>query len=583
MKINLTKRLLKSTAAKLIAAFLMSGAVQESHAVVFLWNNTGTNWTSPTSWTNGVQPTTTSSSTTTDEIQFGNFGASNNTVVLTSTRAARNITFLTNANPYLINSFNGAQTLSSSAGITNNSTATQTFNILVENANNSNTWFQTAGGSLVFNNVASLTTASSSTSRLLTLAGDGSFTFNNELRQGGSAAAGRVLYTGNGTVTFNGTNTLGGGFEIKGGGTVNVNGGTGMGTGLITISAATGTTNGPKLIINTTNGLSVANSLKGSSSTATMGTLDLLGVNPDSTTTFIVNQYQGNNMSFTNHGGGKTLLQFTNIANTLTSSTDTSGGRRLINNSANLTIQFDGTLDIGSTVADVNTIGGSGDFLFKGSLLNTGSVLRGLNKSGTGTVTLEAANTYNGDTTIAGGTLIVNGSLQSPLTTVSTGATLGGSGSLQGVLLDRGTISAGNSAGLLSMNSLNASNGNFIFELGAPSSRGVTYDAIDVTTLLTLGTDTSFTFEVLDNYSFQMNDSYDLFNFSSIEASTFDVNTLLAALPNLDTANSNLKWDANSFTTDGVVNVIPEPSALQLFGIGLISLLACHRINKRNG
>ena len=583
MKNNLLKKVLKSTAAKLIAAFLMSGGVQESQAVVFLWNNTGTNWTSPTSWTNGVQPSSTSSSTTTDEIQFGNFGANNNTVILTSTRAARNITFLTNANPYLINSFNGTQTLSSSGGITNNSTATQTFNILVENANNSNTWFQTAGGGLVFNNIASLTTASSSTSRLLTLAGDGSFTFNNELRQGGLSTAGRVLYTGSGTVTFNGTNTLGGGFEIKGGGTVNVNGGTGLGTGLITISAATGTTNGPKLVINTTNGLSVANSFKGSSSTATMGTLDLLGVNPDSTTTFIVNQYQGNNMSFTNHGGGKTLLQFTNIANTLTSSTDTSGGRRLMNNSANLTIQFDGTLDIGSTVADVNTIGGSGDFLFKGSLLNTGSVLRGLNKSGTGTVTLEAANTYNGDTTIAGGTLIVNGSLQSPLTTVSTGATLGGSGSLQGVLLDRGTISAGNSAGLLSMNSLNASNGNFIFELGAPSSRGVTYDAIDVTTLLTLGADTNFTFQVLDNYNFSSGDSYDLFNFASIDATNFDITKLDIALPTL---NSNeLTWNTSSFTTDGMVSVIavPEPSTFQMFGLGLISLLVCHRINKRNG
>jgi autotransporter-associated beta strand protein len=583
MKINLLKRLLKSTAAKLIAAFLMSGAVQESQAVVFLWNNTGTNWTSPTSWTNGVQPSSTSSSTTTDEIQFGNVGVDNNTVILTSTRAAQNITFLTNANAYNINSFNGAQILSSRAGITNNSTATQTFNILVENANN-NTWFQTAGGSLVFNNVASLTTASSGTSRTLTLAGDGSFTFNNELKQGGTSTAGKVLYTGNGSVTFNGTNTLGGWFEIKGGGTVNVNGGTGLGTGLITISAATGTTNGPKLIINTTNGLSVANSLKGSSSTATMGTLDLLGVNPDSTTTFIVNQYQGNNMSFTNHGGGKTLLQFTNIANTLTSSTDTSGGRRLMNNSANLTIQFDGTLDIGSTVADVNTIGGSGDFLFKGSLLNTGSVLRGLNKSGTGTVTLEAANTYNGDTTIAGGTLIVNGSLQSPLTTVSTGATLGGSGSLQGVLLDRGTISAGNSAGLLSMNSLNASNGNFIFELGAPSSRGVTYDAIDVTTLLTLGADTNFTFQVLDNYNFSSGDSYDLFNFGSIDATNFDITKLDIALPTL--SSNELVWDTTSFTTDGLVSVvsnIPEPSALQLFGIGLISLIACHRINKRNG
>ena len=586
MKINLTKRLLKSTAAKLIAAFLMSGAVQESHAVVFLWNNTGTSWTSPTSWTNGVQPASTSSSSTTDEIQFGNVGANNNTVVLTSaTRAAQNITFLTNANAYNINSFNGAQTLSSRAGITNNSTATQTFNILVENANNSNTWFQTAGGELVFNNVASLTTASSSTSRLLTLAGDGAFTFNNELRQGGSATAGRVLYTGNGTVTFNGTNTLGGGFEIKGGGTVNVNGGTGMGTGLITIAAATGTTNGPKLIINTTNGLSVANSFKGSSSLSTMATLDLLaGNDTNAVMTFVVNQYQGNNMSFTNHGIGKTLLQFTNASNILTSSTDNSGGRRLINNSASLTIQFDGTLDIGSTTADVNIVGGAGDFLFKGSLLNTASVLRGLTKTGTGTVTLQAVNTYNGETIVQDGTLIVNGSLQSPLTTVNNGALLGGSGSLQGVLLNRGTISAGNSAGLLSMNSLNASNGNFIFELGAPTSRGITYDAIDVSTSLTLGTDTNFAFQVLDNYVFSIGDSYDLFNFGSIDTTGFDITKLDIALPTL--SSNELAWNTSSFTTDGLVSVvsnIPEPSALQLFGIGLISLIACHRINKRNG
>ena len=536
-----------------------------AQAVVFLWNNTGTNWTSPTSWTNGVQPSATSSSTTTDEIQFGNFGVSNNTVILTSTRAAQNITFLTNANAYNINSFNGAQTLSSRTGITNNSTATQTFNILVENANNSNTWFQTAGGALVFNNVASLTTASSSTSRTLTLAGDGAFTFNNELRQGGSATNGKVLYTGGGSVTFNGTNTLGGGFEIKGSGTVNVNGGTGLGTGLIAIGAATGTTNVPKLVINTTNGLSAANSFKGSSSTATMGTLDLLaGNDTNAVTTFVVNQYQGNNMSFTNHGAGRTLLQFTNAVNTLTSSTDTSGGRRLINNSANLTIQFDGSLDIGSTVADVNTIGGAGNFLFNGSLLNTAAALRGLNKSGAGTVTLQAANTYNGDTTIAGGTLIVNGSLQSPLTTVSTGATLGGSGSLQGVLLNGGTISAGNSAGLLSMNTLNASNGNFIFEIGSPTTRGVTYDAIDVTNLFTLGANTAFTFETLDNYVFADGNTYDLFDWGSADMSAFNTAVLEAALPDLNTVSTALTWDVNQFTINGTVSVIPEPTVLEL-------------------
>ena len=669
MKNNLLKKVLKSTAAKLIAAFLMSGAVQESHAVVFLWNNTGTNWTSPTSWTNGVQPSSTSSSTTTDEIQFGNFGANNNTVVLTSSRAARNITFLTNANPYLINSFNGAQILSSSGGITNNSTAIQTFNILVENANGNNTWFQTAGGGLVFNNIASLTTASSGTSRLLTLAGDGAFTFNNELKQGGSSTAGRFLYTGNGTVTFNGTNTLGGGFEIKGGGIVNVNGGTGVGQGLVTIAAATGTTIAPKLVINTTNGLSVANSFKGSSSTSTMGTLDLLGDNPDAITTFIVNQYQGNNMSFTNHGGGKTLLQFTNVANTLTSSTDTSGGRRLINNSTNLTVQFDGTLDVGSTVADANTIGGSGDFLFKGSLLNTASVLRGLTKTGTGTTTFEAINSYNGDTTVQEGKLLVNttgsilssssivsgGTLQvkgvaggvivnsgsllvdsggtvgsitvgggtllvsgtAGTTTVNSGTAtvnvggvigsttingnllsvngnagdvlvnsggiLGGSGSVQGLTLNGGIVAPGNSPGLLTAYELNGSNGTFQFQLGAPTTRGTTYDAINVTTLLTLGANTGFTFETLDNYTYAMGDVYDLFDFASIDVSAFDNAVLLAALPDLDTVNSNLKWDVNNFNSDGVANVVPEPSTFSLMFGGLAGLIALKLMRRRNG
>ena len=565
-------------ALSFIAAAFIATAASDAQAVVFLWNNTGTNWTSPASWTNGVQPSSTSSSTTTDEIQFGNFGANNNTVVLTSPRAARNITFLNNANPYLINSFNGAQILSSSGGITNNSTAIQTFNILVENANGNNTWFQTAGGGLVFNNVASLTTASSSTSRTLTLAGDGAFTFNNELKQGGLSVAGVLKYIGAGTVTMNGTNTLAGGFEITGGGTVVVNGGTGVGQGLITMSNGNS-----KLVVNSTNGLSVLNSLKGASSLANMSTVDLAGSNSVAVTTYVVNKYDGGNMSFTNHGGYATLLQFTNAASLLTSSAATGGGRRLINNSTNLTVQFDGTLDIGGTTADSSTVGGAGDFVFKGSLLNTASALRGLTKSGTGTVTLQAVNTYNGETIIQDGTLIVNGSLQSPLTIVNNGALLGGSGSLQGVLLDRGTISAGNSAGLLSMNSLNASNGNFIFELGAPSSRGITYDAIDVTTSLTLGAGTDFTFEVLDNYVFSIGDSYDLFNFGSIDTTGFDITKLDIALPTL--SSNELAWNTSSFTTDGMVSVItvPEPSLFQMFGLGLISLFVCRRINKRNG
>ena len=553
-----------------------------AQAVVFLWNNTGTNWTSPTSWTNGVQPSSTSSSTTTDEIQFSNFGANNNTVILTSTRSARNITFLTNANAYNINSFNGSQILSSSGGITNNSTATQTFNILVENANASNTWFQTAGGSLVFNNVASLTTSASSTSRTLTLAGDGSFTFNNELKQGGLSTAGKVIYTGNGSVTFNGTNTLGGGFDITGGGTVNVNGRTGVGQGLVTLGGASGTSNMPILRINTTNGLSNLNSLKGSTSLSTMGTLDLLGDNSNSITTYVMNQYQGNNMNFTNHGGYKTLLQFTNAANVLTASAGSGGGRRLFNNSTNLLVQFDGTIDVGGTVSDISVIGGEGNFILNGSLLNTGIGVRGLRKDGTGKATMQAANTYNGDTTITGGTLIVNGSLQSPLTTVSAGATLGGSGSLQGVLLNGGTISAGNSAGLLSMDTLNASNGNFIFEIGSPNTRGVTYDAINVTSLLTLGANTAFTFETLNNYVYADGNTYDLFDWGSADMSSFNVSVLEAALPSL-ASTPDLSWNVSQFTLDGTVSVssVPEPSTGSLMAFAVASLITLKVIRRK--
>jgi autotransporter-associated beta strand protein len=836
MKINLTKRLLKSTAAKLIAAFLMSGAVQESHAVVFLWNNTGTNWTSPTSWTNGVQPSSTSSSTTTDEIQFGNFGANNNTVVLTSTRAARNITFLTNANPYLINSFNGTQILSSSGGITNNSTATQTFNINLENANGNNTWLQTAGGALVFNNLVTLTTASSATSRTLTLAGGGTFTFNNSLNQGGTSTAGKVIINAaGGTVNLNAANTLGGGITITAG-TVNFSNAGSLGTGVLELGSTTGTTYGnsvlnnasgaainltgitgvlwtgtspagiqigttastsannidfgaglvtaasdrsmniagtgvtismgtlttsgtaasykykidgvgntldldgwkisgaatptqaaqhkfegsanlnigriengtgafsngvgfntdgttrltgnntytgateftgggtniisgnnsaavgnvtiagtsgtgkmPVVRLDNVNAISSSSSLLGANSNAQIGTIDF-----NATTAYTFNSFLGNNMIFTNSYGQFSVVTFTNAVNTFTSSAGNSGGRSLLNNSSNLSIVFDGNVDIGSTSTGLNnTIGGIGDWLIKGNVFSTtiGSV-RGLNKTGTGTLELRGANSYNGDTVISGGTLLVatngsitgssaqlsggtldirgtigsvtqtggtllvsgtagttivsagtstvnaggtigsatiNGSLLSVNgnagdVLVNTGGTLGGSGSVQGLTLNGGTVAPGNSPGLLSAYELNGSNGTFQFQLGAPTTRGTTYDAINVTTLLTLGVDTNFTFETLDNYVYADGNTYDLFDWGSAEMSAFNVSVLEAALPTL--SSNELVWDTTSFTTDGLISVVsnvPEPSALQLFGIGLISLLACHRINKRNG
>ena len=971
MKINLLKRLLKSTAAKLIAAFLMSGAVQESQAVVFLWNNTGSNWTSGTSWTNGVQPSSTSSSTTTDDIQFGNYGANNNTVILTSTRAAASMAFLTNANAYTINSSTGAQTLSISKGLTNNSTATQTFGILVENANANNTWYQTSGGSLVFNNAVGLTTASSATSRTLTLAGGGAFTFNAGITQGLSTGGKLSINNAGGIVNLNAANTMGGGAVITAG-QVNIRNAQALGTGIVELGATTGTTYGNSILNNATgsaltltgltgvlwsgttpagiqigtssstaannidfgtglvttttsrqmniagtgvtvsmgtltttgtgngytftfdgvgntidldgwkistavtptqnaihqlkgtanltmgviengtsgwvngievngsgvnsftgnntytgttaflngtnivsgnnsaasgavsvagtsgsgktpylrldniNGISSSSIISGSTSTTTVGTIDFnAGAN------YALNSYGGNNMIFTNSYGQASVVTFTNAANTFTSSAGNSGGRSLLNNSTNLTIVFNGSVDIGSTSTGLNdTFGGAGDWNVKGGVFSTtvGSV-RGLNKTGTGKLTLEGASSYNGDTTISGGTLLVtsgssitgstsqlsgglldargtigdvvqnggifdlrgtagtftlftgtanifsegilgssslnggtllnNGSIGNTVVGVSstldiksggtaskvtanggtllisgsalqtevnsgaatintggnggtttingstldvygtigantintggrlnlktggtatgistvgggtllvegtagtvvvnsgtatvnsggtigsttvngsllsvngnagdvlvnTGGTLGGSGSVQGLTLNGGTVAPGNSPGLLTAYELNGSNGTFQLQLGAPTTRGTTYDAINVTSLLTLGANTAFTFETLDNYTYADGNTYDLFDWGSADMTTFNIAVLEAALPDLNTASTDLKWNVSNFTTDGTINVIPEPSTSSLMTFAITTLLVLRVIRRKN-
>ena len=820
-------------ALSLIAAAFITAAVSDAQAVTFLWNNTGTQWTSGTSWTNGVAPTLTSSSTTTDEVQFGNVGANFNTVDVTSNRALKTFTFLTNANAYTFGT-TSAKYFEINGGLTNNSTATQTFNLVVYNSNNNNTWTQNAGGTMVFNNTVNVTTVTSGTSRTLTLAGGGTFTFNSSLNQGGTATAGKVVINNaGGTVNLTSANTLGGGMVITAG-QVNFSNAASLGTGIVELGATTSTVYGNSILNNTkgsaivltgitgvtwsgtspagiqigtsastsannidfgsgtvttttsramniagtgvtismgtltttgtsngytytfdglgntmdldgwkigtattptqnvihqlkgtanlnmgiiengtagwingievnggginrftgnntytgatsylngtniisgnnsaaigavsvagssgsaklpyvrldnVNGISSSSTITGSTSTATTGTIDVnAGAN------YIFNSYGGNNMIFTNSFGQASTITFTNAANIFTSSSGNSGGRTLLNNSANLTVVFNGTMDIGSTTTGLNdTFGGTGDWNVKGGVFNTavGSV-RGLSKTGSGKLTLEGSSSYNGDTTISAGTLLVttgasitgsssqlnggtldvrgtigsvtqsggtllvsgiagttivnsgtatvnaggvigsttiNGSLLSVNGSagdviVNLGGTLGGSGSVQGLTLNGGTVAPGNSPGLLTAYELNGSNGTFQFQLGAPTTRGSTYDAINVTTLLTLGASTAFTFETLNSYTYTMGDVYDLFDFAFIDVSAFDNAVLLAALPDLDTANSNLTWDVNSFNTDGIVNVIPEPSTFSLMLGGLTGLIALRIMRKRNG
>jgi len=175
--------------------------------------------------------------------------------------------------------------------------------------------------------------------------------------------------------------------------------------------------------------LSQNTSLLGSSSAASVGTLDLMAGGDYVAKSFGTSGAGGFNMNFTNSSGSAATLRFTNLENYITVSSSTSGGRTLLNQSSNLDLKFDGNIEIGSTSNDVVAFGGAGNFRVDGSIKNSAATgTRGLEKTGAGTLTLAASgNNYNGSTSVKGGTLEVGAEGALPAAsavTVSNGATL---------------------------------------------------------------------------------------------------------------------------------------------------------------
>lgn len=113
------------------------------------------------------------------------------------------------------------------------------------------------------------------------------------------------------------------------------------------------------------------------------------------------------------------------------------------NNALNRNLQL--TADTGGTVTINGQISANGD----------AAGVTAVAKAGPGTVVLNraAGNTYDGDTTVSTGTLLLNNTSGSATgagaVTVASSATLGGAGSFTGALSASGTVAPGNSTGTL--------------------------------------------------------------------------------------------------------------------------------------
>jgi fibronectin-binding autotransporter adhesin len=226
-----------------------------------------------------------------------------------------------------------------------------------------------------------------------------------------------------------------------------------------------------------------------------------------------------------------------------------------------------GTFTIADAIAD--TTGASGG-------------ARGLRKLGTGSLVLAGISTYTGPTTVSQGGLLVNGQLGNTAVTVQSGGLLGGTGTLLGPVSVEagGTFSPGNSPGLLSTGEL-ALAGTTLMEIDSLSpSRGVNYDAVDVSGQLTYGGSLLIDFGPLVTTAFANNTTFELFDFTSYTGAFTSITTAndgswYAGLTFASTGNGDT-WKAEkgsqtlefTYSTGNLV-IVPEPGAIALAGIGI--------------
>ena len=206
------------------------------------------------------------------------------------------------------------------------------------------------------------------------------------------------------------------------------------------------------------------------------------------------------------------------------------------------------------------------DLLITSRLGNGSAGNHNLIKTGDGTLTLDALNTYTGTTLVTDGLLLVSGSIAASLVTVD-GGTIGGTGTVGGTTVAAaGTLAPGDGLGTLTISGPLTLGGTANFEIGKTGLQ-LSSDLASASGLLTLGGSLVVT---ASGDSLAMGDTFNLF-----DAPTFAGSFSTVTLPALN--DPGLAWDTSNLGVNGTLAVVPEPATAGLLVGGLGILLGRRR------
>ncbi|WP_276574700.1 Ig-like domain-containing protein [Metapseudomonas otitidis] len=264
----------------------------------------------------------------------------------------------------------------------------------------------------------------------IALAGDATVSTSAAVTLSGViSGASTLTKAGASTLTLTGTNTYGA--TTVSAGTLSVASDSNLGSGTLTLAG------GSTLSVTSAGTIDNAIALSGNATVDTAANTTLSGVISGS------NNLTKTGSAVLTLSGSNTFTGSTSVnAGTLSIASDANLGAGALNLANGTTLQITGntTIDNALALTGLVTVNAGAAATLSGTISGTGS----LTKTGASNLTLSGSNTNSGATTVAAGTLVVDGSTNSA-TTVASGATLAGSGTLGGdvTVQSGGTLSPG--------------------------------------------------------------------------------------------------------------------------------------------